>query len=189
MSINQKPIQILAVAGSLRKGSFNRALIRAAKELLPDNVTLVEFDISNIPLYNGDVEAIGFPESVQEFRQQIATADALLIATPEYNYSIPGVLKNAIDWASRGPNQPFFGKPLGLMGVGGTLGTGRSQYHLRQVSVVLNMYPINKPEVLIQYSKEKFDDAGNLIDPTAKKFIREHLKALAEFTRTLSSND
>ena len=122
-----QPIRVLGFAGSLRKASFNAGLLRAAQEMLPDGMALEVFDLLPIPLYNADVEAHGFPEAVTRFRERIAAADALLIATPEYNYSIPGVLKNAIDWASRPPgNTPLDGKTVALMGASpGMMGTSR----------------------------------------------------------------
>ena len=132
-------VKVLAIAGSLRKASTNRGLIRAALEMQVPGVTLSEFDIADIPLFNGDVEAAGLPEPVKAFRARLRESDAVLIATPEYNYSIPGVLKNAIDWASRsypGDPQSFSGKALALMGASsGGFGTDKSQFHFRQVAV------------------------------------------------------
>jgi len=179
-------VRLLGVSGSLRKGSYNTALLRAASELLPEGMTLEIFDLSSIPLYNDDVRALGFPKPVQEFRDRIAAAHALLIATPEYNFSIPGVLKNAIDWASRPPDPPLNGRPVGIMGAStGNFGTVRAQMHLRQVCVFCNMFPLNKPEVLVMRAKEKFDGNGRLIDETARGFIRDMLLALADWTRRL----
>src|SRR5580693_8102376 len=151
-------ITILAICGSLRQGSFNKAALRAAIEEKPPGMTIETADIGSIPLYNEDVRALGFPPPVERLRGQIAAADALLFVTPEYNYSLPGVLKNAIDWASRPPNQPFAGKPLAIMGVsGGMGGTMRAQYHLRQVAVFLDMHPMNKPEVFVRSGRTVFD--------------------------------
>ncbi len=150
------PIRVLGFSGSLRKGLYNTALLRAASELLPEGMTLGIFDLSPIPLYNGDVEVAGAPESVQNFKARIAAADALLIATPEYNYSIPGVLKNAIDWASRPPkDSPLNGKPLAMMGAGGLLGTVRAQMHLRDILLHNNVLVLNKPEVYVARAAEK----------------------------------
>ena len=180
-----KPIHVLGFSGSLRKGSYNTALLRAAQGLLPEGVTLEIFDIAHIPLYNQDAEQTGLSEAVLHFKERIAAADALLIATPEYNYSIPGVLKNAIDSASRNPNA-FDEKPVAFMGASmGMLGSARSQYHLRQVCVYLNMHPINKPEVLVAAAHEKFDAEGNLTDEIARKLITGLLKSLADWTRRL----
>jgi chromate reductase len=179
-------IHVLGISGSLRKGSYNTRLLAAASELLPEGMTLETFDLSHIPLYNDDVRAVGFPKPVQQFRERIAVADALLIATPEYNFSIPGVLKNAIDWASRPPDPPLSGKPVAMMGAStGNFGTVRAQMHLRQVCVFCNMFPLNKPEVLLMRSREKFDAGGRLTDETARGLIRDLLLALAEWTRRL----
>ncbi|MEM2373429.1 MAG: NAD(P)H-dependent oxidoreductase [Thermoproteota archaeon] len=149
----------------MRKGSYNRALLRAAAELMPRNAKLEIFDIEGIPLYNQDFEN-DVPAKVKEFKEKIRRADAILIATPEYNYSFPGVLKNAIDWASRPPgDNSFEGKPVAIMSASiGTLGGARAQYHLRQVLIALNMYPINRPEVMVPLAREKFDENGRLID-------------------------
>lgn len=179
-------ISILGFAGSLRQGSYNRALLRAAGELLPVGVALETFDLAPIPLYNEDVRKQGFPKSVQDFRERITAADALLIVTPEYNYSIPGILKNAVDWASRPPDQPLNGKPVALMGAtASTWGTVRAQLHLRQVCVYTNMHPLNKPEVLVAHAKEKFDESGKLTDEGTRGFVRDLLEALRDWTLQL----
>ena len=179
-------IHILGISGSLRKSSYNTRLLAAASELLPEGMTLATFDLSPIPLYNDDVRVVGFPKPVQQFRERIAAADALLIATPEYNYSIPGVLKNAIDWASRPPDPPVNGKPVAMMGAStGNFGTVRAQMHLRQVCVFCNMFPLNKPEVLVMRAQEKFDANGHLIDESARGFIRELLLNLVDWTQRL----
>jgi len=181
------PVRVLGFSGSLRKGSYNSALLRAASEVLPEGMSLQIFDLSPIPLYNADVEAAGVPEIVGNFKARIAAADALLIATPEYNYSIPGVLKNAIDWASRPPNaSPLNGKPLAIMGASnGPGGTIRAQMHLRHVCVFTNMLPLNKPEVRIIRAAEKFDAEGLLTDEATRKELRALLEALAAWTRRL----
>jgi chromate reductase len=151
-------------------------------------MSLETFDLSPIPLYNEDVRATGLPPAVQELREKIAAADALLIATPEYNYGLPGVLKNAIDWASRPPDQPMNGKPLAMMGATpGILGTVRAQMNLRQLCVFLNMIPVNKPEVLVGKAHEKIDAEGRLTDEATRKFIGELLVSLANLTRTLTA--
>ena len=180
-------IKVLGVSGSLRAGSYNTAALGAAQELAPDGLTVETFDLSAIPLYNDDVRAQGFPPEVQKFRDAIAAADALLFATPEYNYSIPGVLKNAIDWASRPPDQPFDGKPAAIMGASpGKIGTARAQYHLRQMCVFLNMHVLNRPEVMIGGAAEAFDSQGRLVDETTRGFVRDLLAALAAWTRRLN---
>jgi chromate reductase, NAD(P)H dehydrogenase (quinone) len=177
---------VLGICGSLRRASYNMAALRTAIELRPSGMTIEIADISAIPLYNEDVRVQGFPPPVETLRQQIKAADALLFATPEYNYSMPGVLKNAIDWASRPPDQPFAGKPVALMGAGaGMAGTARAQYDLRRSCVFLDMHPINKPEVLIGQAQSKFDADGRLSDEAARGFIRDMLTALESWTRLI----
>ena len=184
--MNDAPIRILGISGSLRKASLNTALLRANVELAPPGVTIEIADISAIPVYNEDVRTQGFPPSVEKLRTQIAEADGLLFVTPEYNYSVSGVMKNAIDWASRPPKQPFAGKPIGIQGASGGLGgTMRAQYHLRQTAVFLDMHVLNKPEVFVRTGGEKFDKDGVLVDEETRKVVRQHLEALAAWTRRL----
>lgn len=179
-------MHILGISGSLRKDSFNTAALRACSTLLPPGVTMSLFDITPIPLYNEDLRAQGLPEPVQQLREQIRAADALVIATPEYNYSIPGVLKNAIDWASRPPEQPFDGKPIALIGATpGGLGTSRAQYQLRQVFVYLNGHLLNRPEVFISGAPNKFDADGRLTDAATGENLGKMLAALVDWTRRL----
>jgi chromate reductase len=179
-------LRVLGISGSLRRGSFNSALLRAAIELAPEGMRIEVADIRDVPPYDEDVRAAGLPPSVERLRAQIAVADALLVATPEYNYSMPGVLKNAIDWASRPPKQPFAGKPLGILGAsGGQGGTMRAQYHLRQTAVFLDMHPINKPEVFVRSAQSAFDAEGRLTDEATRKVLGEHLVALAAWARKL----
>jgi len=181
-----KIVTILGFAGSLRKKSYNKSLLRIAAELCPKDAKLEIFDLEGIPPFNQDLESQP-PERVPEFKKRIRAADAILIATPEYNYSIPGVLKNAIDWASRPyKDNSLEGKPVAIMGASiGMIGTARAQYHLRQCFVFLNMHPLNKPEVMISYAPEKFDENGNLKDEQAKKLIIDLLTALITWTRKL----
>jgi chromate reductase len=180
-------LKVLGISGSLRKGSYNTAALRTAQELTPAGMTIEIFDLSPIPPYNEDVKNVGFPPPVQELRQRIAAADALLIATPEYNYSMSGVLKNAIDWASRPPEQPFNDKPVAIMGASpGATGTARAQYHLRQSGIFLNMHFVNKPEVMIATAASKFDAEGRLTDETTRGFVRDLLASLAAWTRRLN---
>jgi chromate reductase len=182
-------LKVLGISGSLRKGSFNTGLLRTALELAPEGMTIDIADIRDIPVYDEDVRAKGFPESVEKFRAAILAADALLIATPEYNYSIPGVLKNAIDWASRPPSHPFAGKPLAIMGAsGGMGGTMRAQYHLRQVAVFLDLHLMNKPEIFVRSAQKLFDADGKLTDADTRKVIGDQLVALAAWTRKLRGN-
>jgi len=179
-------INVLGICGSLRKGSFNMMALRVAQSLAPAGMKIDIADISAFPLYNEDVKAQGFPPAVQAFRAQIAAAGALLFVTPEYNYSMSGVLKNAIDWGSRPPDQPFDGKPVAIMGASmGVLGTARAQYHLRQTCVFLNMLPVNKPEVMIPQAQNRFDAQGNLTDETAKGLIKQLLESLQAWTLRL----
>ncbi len=183
------PVRIVGISGSLRRDSFNTGLLHAARELLPAATTLDLADISAIPLYNQDVQLEqGFPAPVQRLRDEIAAADALLIATPEYNYSVPGVLKNALDWVSRpGPQQelPFNRKPLAIMGASPSLfGTVRAQLHLRQIAVYLNLLPINKPEVLVMRAGDKFR-AGRLVDEPTRALVADLVQALVNWTREL----
>jgi chromate reductase len=180
-------IHVVAVAGSLRQKSYNRAALHAARELLPEDMTLEVFDIGAIPLFNEDVEAQGYPDSVQQFKARIAASDAMLISTPEYNYSMPGVLKNALDWASRPASAtPLNGKPLAIMGVSsGPWGTARAQLHLRQSCVYFNMHPLNRPVVQISHAEAKFDTAGTLKDEAGRHQIRALLEALAVWARKL----
>ncbi|MDQ3547897.1 MAG: NAD(P)H-dependent oxidoreductase [Chloroflexota bacterium] len=179
MNSTDRPFRILGIPGSLRKASFNRGLIRAAQEVAPEGVEIELYDLGEIPLYNGDVEAQGVPAAVQAFADQIRAADALLIATPEYNYSIPGVLKNAIDWASRpSVKNPLRHKPVALMGAsGGMYGTARAQLAMRQVlASVIEAHTMIKPELLVNQAGQKFDSDGNLTDDDT----RERLAALIE---------
>jgi chromate reductase len=181
-------IEALGIAGSLREGSYNRALLRAARDLAPDGLEIRIYEgLADIPLYNEDVRARGEPEPVVALKEAIRRADALLWVTPEYNYSIPGVLKNAIDWASRPPKtSPLNGKPAAIMGATtGSWGTVRSQMHLRQVCVYTNMLPINKPQVLVARARSKFDEDGKLVDETTQGFVRQLLEALVEWTLRL----
>jgi chromate reductase len=181
-----RQITILGFAGSLRKGSYNKAILRAALELSPQDVKLEIFDLEGIPPYNMDLEN-RMPEKVKEFKAKIRAADAILIATPEHNYSVPGVLKNAIDWASRpyGDNS-FEGKPVGIMSAStGMLGGARAQYHLRQMFVFLDMHPVNRPEVIVAFAGEKIDDKGRVTDGKTREKIKELLGSLVAWTNRL----
>ncbi len=181
-----KKVHILGFAGSLRRQSYNRAILAAASEMVPDDATFEIFDLEGIPPFNQDLE-LEPPEKVRDFKARVRAADAILIATPEYNYSIPGVLKNAIDWASRpyGDNA-FDGKPVGLMGASvGMLGTARAQYDLRRSFVFLNMLPLNQPEVMVPFAQDKVDGNGRLTDEKTRKKIRELLESLVAWTRRM----
>ena len=182
----EQPIKVLAFAGSLRKGSFNKSLIRAAVELKPEGLEIEVFDLEGIPPYNQDLENQPHPKVV-EFKTKIREADALLIATPEYNYSIPGVLKNALDCASRPrTDSPLDGKPVAIMSAStGRLGGARAQYHLRQTFTFLDMHPINRPEVMLANARENVDSEGKLTNEDTKKLIRQLLDALVLWTKRL----
>jgi chromate reductase len=170
---------ILGLCGSLRRGSHNRELLRVAQEVAPEGVTIEVADISAIPPYDDDVRASGYPAPVQTLRQAIKAADALLFATPEYNYSVPGVLKNALDWASRPPDQPFQGKAAAMMSTSiGFFGGARAQYHLRQIGVYMDLHFINKPEVILPMARERFDAQGKLTFEPGRELIRQLVPAL-----------
>jgi chromate reductase len=175
-------VKILGFVGSLRKGSYNKALMRAAVELTPEDAKIEVFDLDGIPPFNQDLER-QLPQIVKDFKAQIRKADALLIATPEYNYSVSGVLKNAIDWASRpyGDNA-FEGKPVAIMSASiGSLGGARAQYHLRQSFVFLDMRPLNRPEVMMPFAQDNVDANGNVTNEQTKRLIRELLEALVQW--------
>jgi len=182
----KKPMKILGFAGSLRKGSYNKALLRTAQKLMPKDAKMEIFSLEGIPPFNQDLEK-QMPEKVKEFKKKIREADALLIATPEYNYSVSGVLKNAIDWASRPPDDNSFDeKPVAIMSASiGILGGARAQYNLRQVFVALNMYVLNWPEVMVASAGEKIDEKGDVIDKNTRKRIRQLLESLIDWTRRL----
>lgn len=182
-----QPIRILGIAGSLRRESYNRAALRAATELVPEGATIDVFELDGIPGFNQDEEQ-NPPAKIVELKRRVREADAILFVTPEYNYSVPGVLKNAIDWASRPyGDSAWNGKPAAMMGASiGAIGTARAQYHLRQMMVFLNMFPINQPEVMIGNASQRFDSQGNLTDDTSKELIRQLVQNLVEWTRRIS---
>jgi chromate reductase len=170
---------ILGISGSLRAGSLNAAALRAASELAPSHVHIEVAGVEAIPLYSADVEAAGLPGPVVALAQRIRQADAVLIATPEYNYSVPGVLKNAIDWLSRPPRtNPFSGKVVGILGAGGRVGTARAQAHLRYILGALNALVLPRPELLIFHASTKFDADGRLNDESTRQEIAAYLDAL-----------
>ena len=182
-------MNILGIAGSLRRESYNKMLLHAAQELAPEGARIETFDeLDQIPLFNQDDEANPHPK-VTELKQRIRNADAILIVTPEYNYSVPGVLKNAIDAASRPyGDSAWTGKPVAIMGASvGTIGTARAQYHLRQMFVFLNMYAVNQPEVMVANAHKQFDQTGKLTDETARKLVRQLLQELVNWTGKLQN--
>jgi chromate reductase len=179
-------LRILGIAGSLRKASYNRAALRAAQKLVPEDATIEIFELDGISGFNQDEEK-NPPRKVVELKSKVRAADAILLVTPEYNYSIPGVLKNAIDWASRpyGDNA-WNGKPVAVMGASvGLFGTVRAQYHLRQSFIFLNMEAVNQPEVMIGNAQDRFDAEGNLTDEQSKALIRKLLRNLADKARQM----
>lgn len=178
-------LKVLGLAGSLRQGSFNRAALNAAIELAPTDLVIEAWDgLREIPPYDQDVKDKGWPGPVADLRDRIAAADGVLIAMPEYNYSVPGVLKNAIDWTSRPPRQPFKGKPVAIMGASpGGFGTARGQAHLRLVLMPLDARVLSVPEVLIANAGDKFED-GKLTDDKTRAFFRDtFLPAFADWIR------
>lgn len=179
-------LDVLGLSGSLRKGSFNTALVRAAQDLAPDGMRIRLRTLEDIPVYNEDVRTEGYPPSVKALRDEIAAAHGLLVATPEYNYSVPGVLKNAIDWASRPPDQPFAGKPVAIMGASpGRFGTARAQYHLRQSLVALDGHVMNRPEVMVSGANAIIDENGRLVDEATRAHMAKMLEAFAVWCRRI----
>ncbi len=179
---------ILGIAGSLRKDSYNRALLRAAEKLTPEGAKIEIFDLEGIPLFNQD-EEMNMPPRVALLKERVRAANAILIVTPEYNYSVPGVLKNAIDWASRPYGDSAWNeKCVAVMGASvGALGTARAQYHLRQMFVYLNMHAVNQPEVMVSNASKNFDGQGNLTDSTAQGLIRQLLQNLKHLAQRSES--
>ena len=183
-------VRILGITGSLRRESYNRSALRAAIDLVPAGAAIETFELDEIPIFNQDYENDP-PPAVVEFKQRIREADAILFVTPEYNYSIPGVLKNAIDWASRpAGDNAWSGKAAAVMGASpGFLGTARAQYHLRQMFVSLNLFAVNQPEVMIGNAHERFDEQGKLKDDRTKEKIGELLRSLVNLSRTINNSD
>jgi chromate reductase len=182
-----KPLLVLGISGSLRKASYNTALLRAAVDLMPPGMMLDIFDLSPLPMFNQDFEK-PFPEAVAAFRDKIAQADAILIATPEYNSSISSALKNALDWASRSPQSPLLSKPVAIMGAStGNFGTLRAQLHLRQILTHIGALPLGKPEVLVARTEKAFAADGKLVDESARGFLRDLLVALDKWSRLVSA--
>jgi chromate reductase len=183
-----KKLRVLGFAGSLRKASLNRSLLLAAQELAPPGMTIEVFDLISIPLYNGDVEAAGEPQGVADFKQSIRASDAVLIVTPEYNHGVPGVTKNAIDWASRPPRQaPLNAKPVGIIGASpGMTGTARGQSQLRQAFEFTNSYCMPQPELLVFHAHEKFDAQGKLTDEKTRELLVAYLLAFSGWVEHFS---
>jgi len=180
-------MKIAGISGSLRKNSTHSGLLRKVALLLKaKGIEFSVIDISDFPLYNQDVNAQGIPAPVQRAHDELFEADAIVLASPEYNYSVSGVLKNAIDWLSRVDNQAFNGKAVSIMGASPGLGTARSQYHLRQILVFLNAFVVNKPEVMISQASGKFDQSGDLTDSTTIEFLDKALISLVNLSKQLN---
>lgn len=190
MNANPNVVKILGMSGSLRRGSYTKAALRAALDLLPEGAELKIIDLALIPFFNEDLEGQALPEAVLELASSVQAADALLFVTPEYNYSVPPVLKNAIDWISRkSTGAPVNGKPVAIMSAStGMFGGARAQYHLRQTCVICNMLPLNQPEVFIIQAQNKFDQDLKLTDDFTRNAIKNQLQALANWTRLLTEN-
>jgi chromate reductase, NAD(P)H dehydrogenase (quinone) len=181
-----RDFHVLGISGSLRKASYNSAALRAAQELAPSGVIITHADISQIPVYDDDVRVQGLPPSVVGLVEQIATADAVLIATPEYNYGVPGVLKNAIDWVSKAPDQPFRHKPVAILGASmGAIGTARAQYDLRKVFVSLDAHILSQPEIMISTAQTRFNAEGHLTDQLTRELIEKQIRALKDWALRL----
>ena len=182
----QPPLHFVTLLGSLRRGSYNAAIARALPALAPEGVTIAPLgSVGELPLYSADLQAEGFPAALLAMGEAITAADGVIIVTPEYNYSVPGALKNALDWLSRLPTPPFAGKPVALQtGSPGMIGGARCQYHLRQIFVFLDAYVLNKPEVMVGQIAAKADaDSGELTDQATRDFIAKQLQAFAAFAR------
>jgi chromate reductase len=177
-------LRYLGIAGSLRQKSTNKGLLRVAQEKLPDGVSMEFADLNDVPFYNADLQEK--PISVRRVLEQMANADALVLACTEYNYSMAPALKNILDWASREPNNGLLaGKTVAIMGSGGGMGTSRAQYHLRQVCVFLDLRPLNKPEVFVNAFSGSFDADGNLTDDKLRGLVGDQMKALETMTRQI----
>ena len=184
-----KPIHVFAMAGSLRERSLNRALLRTAAEVLPDSMTLDIYDLMPLPMFNSDVERAGVPESVQDFHRRMVAADALLIATPEYNFSVPGVLKNALDWASRpqanGDPAPLNQKSAAILSAAGRFGGVRAQGHLHDILLHNQVYILQRPQFMLSSAGTHFDDELRLHDEETRLRLQGVLVGLEAWTRRL----
>ena len=182
-------MQLLGISGSLRGQSYNSGALRLVESLLPQDTTFELVSLVDVPFYNADVETRGFPAEVERFRSKVASADALIFAVPEYNFSVSGVLKNALEWLSRPPNPPANGKPCAVFGASvSPLGTARGQFHFRHICVSLNMIPVNTPHVDITNAKTKFDAEGRLTDQASLDLLRQLLDELRNLTIRLRSS-
>ncbi|MBA3682449.1 MAG: NAD(P)H-dependent oxidoreductase [Bacteroidetes bacterium] len=179
----------VAISGSLRKKSFNTMVLKALQNFAAANISIEQLSIDDIPLYNFDLHEKVFPESIEKICTAIKTADAVIIVTPEYNYSIPGVLKNVIDFLSKHPTKPFDRKAVGIISASPSLlGGVRAQFHLRQILVAVNAITMNIPEVVITEVNTKFDEEGTLNDEKTKEFLKKYIAELADFATNLNHN-
>ncbi len=179
-------LNVLGICGSLRRQSTNLGLLKYAKEHAPSGMGIELADLQEVPFYNADLKEI--PNAVQKLNESIGKADALLLACPEYNYSLAPALKNSLDWASRAQdNHLLAGKPVAILGSGGGMGSARSQYHLRQVCVFLDLHPLNKPEIFSNAFSGSFDEQGNVVNPKIQDLIVEQLQALQSWAQTIGS--
>jgi len=177
------PIKLVGISGSLRARSYNSGALSVVGSVLPEGMEFDVASLTDLPFYNADVEQRGFPAEVESFRRKVAVADALIFAVPEYNFSVPGVLKNALEWLSRPPDSPTNGKPCAVFGASvSPLGTARGQFHFRHICVSLNMIPVNAPHVDITNAKTKFDAEGRLIDQASVDLIRQLVGELRNLT-------
>ncbi len=177
-------MDIVGICGSLRGQSINRMLLNLAGDCLPEGATLDVVAWDEVPPFNSDLMAKGLPPSVSALRERIRKADAVIIATPEYNFSIPGMLKNAIDWVSRGDDQPLLNKPVAILSATpGPLGGARVQYDLRKVLLFMNAAVLVKPEIFVGFANQKFDADGQCTDATTRGFVQSQMDALMVHTR------
>jgi chromate reductase len=177
-------MRLLGLCGSTRTGSYNRALLAAAAELAPAGTTIEPWDLRRLPMYDDDIRLAGFPAEVVAFRDAVRAADGLVFASPEYNRSIPAILKNAIDWASRAPDQPFNGKPAAVLTAAtGLLGGAFANHHLRQVLVYLNVFVLPGPEVMVAQAPQRFDAEGRLVHEPTREAVARHLANFVAFAR------
>lgn len=187
-SFLMKTYNFVAISGSLRKGSYNTMVLKTLQKIAPKHIKIKQLLIDDVPFYNSDLHEKKFPANVEKLNDAIKKADAIIFVTPEYNYSVPGVLKNALDMFSRSPKKPFNLKPVGIMGASpGVLGTARAQYHLRQIMVFLNAYTMNQPEIMIGKVNEKFNADEQLTDKETSDLLLKFLEALADFSDTINS--
>ncbi len=179
----KRQFNFVAISGSLRVNSYNTMVLKVLQKIAPENIVIEHLSVASVPFYNYDLHQKDFPHSVEELTDKIKKSDAVIFVTPEYNYSVPGVLKNAIDIISRSPQKPFDMKPVGIIGAStGMLGTARAQYHLRQIMVFVNAYVMNQPEIMIANAADKFDENGNLKDEKTLDLIRRFIESLADFS-------